>query len=214
MARCSFLFPGRPGGPPGPARPGGGRGGEFRDGALVLRRTLHVEGEPVGFVYLLSDTQELTDRFRSYAGTIFVIMIGAAAVAWLLSSRLQKVVADPILHLAGVADSVSSTEDYSVRAVKHGQDELGGLIDAFNHMLRQIQRRDEALIIAKDKAAEEASRTKSAFLANMSHELRTPLNAIIGYSEMLQEEAEERGQAERSSPTSRRSTPPASTCSP
>jgi len=28
----------------------------------------------------------------------------------------------------------------------------------------------------------------------MSHELRTPLNAIIGYSEMLQEEAEDVGQ--------------------
>ena len=38
--------------------------------------------------------------------------------------------------------------------------------------------------------AEQANRTKSQFLANMSHELRTPLNAIIGYSEMLQEEAE------------------------
>ena len=40
-------------------------------------------------------------------------------------------------------------------------------------------------------AAEAASRSKSTFLANMSHELRTPLNAIIGYSEMLQEDAEE-----------------------
>ena len=43
-------------------------------------------------------------------------------------------------------------------------------------------------------AAEEANRTKSAFLANMSHELRTPLNAIIGYSEMLEEEAQDLGQ--------------------
>jgi len=41
---------------------------------------------------------------------------------------------------------------------------------------------------------EVASRHKSQFLANMSHELRTPLNAIIGYSEMLQEEAEDIGQ--------------------
>ena len=41
------------------------------------------------------------------------------------------------------------------------------------------------------RALEEASRHKSQFLANMSHELRTPLNAIIGYSEMLQEEAED-----------------------
>src|SRR5215211_7292697 len=42
---------------------------------------------------------------------------------------------------------------------------------------------------------EAASQHKSQFLANMSHELRTPLNAIIGYSEMLQEEAEDRGEA-------------------
>jgi signal transduction histidine kinase/CheY-like chemotaxis protein len=39
--------------------------------------------------------------------------------------------------------------------------------------------------------AEAANSAKSQFLANMSHELRTPLNAIIGYSEMLQEMAEE-----------------------
>jgi CheY-like chemotaxis protein/nitrogen-specific signal transduction histidine kinase len=46
----------------------------------------------------------------------------------------------------------------------------------------------EELLKAK-YVAEEASRAKSTFLANMSHELRTPLNAIIGYSEMLEEEA-------------------------
>jgi CheY-like chemotaxis protein len=49
--------------------------------------------------------------------------------------------------------------------------------------------------VAKE-VAEQANRTKSTFLANMSHELRTPLNAIIGYSEMLEEEAEDRGLAD------------------
>ncbi|MDX1437207.1 MAG: ATP-binding protein, partial [Anaerolineales bacterium] len=39
----------------------------------------------------------------------------------------------------------------------------------------------------------ELDRLKSSFLANMSHELRTPLNAILGYSELLQEDAQEFG---------------------
>ena len=46
----------------------------------------------------------------------------------------------------------------------------------------------------KSRELQVASQHKSEFLANMSHELRTPLNAIIGYSEMLQEEAQDRRQ--------------------
>jgi signal transduction histidine kinase/CheY-like chemotaxis protein len=54
------------------------------------------------------------------------------------------------------------------------------------------RRRAEEEVAKAKEASELANRTKSLFLANMSHELRTPLNAIVGYSEMLQEEAEDR----------------------
>jgi len=170
-------------------------GVRFLPGELVLRRSLDVAGDPAGSLYIQYDTSELTLRLWTAIGTTVVIMLGATLVALLLSSWLQRVVSEPLLQLVDVAGKVSRTEDYSIRATKHGQDEVGLLIDAFNGMLTQIQKRDLDLTIARDKA-EEVSRTKSAFLANMSHELRTPLNAIIGYSEMLQEEAEEGGQDE------------------
>ncbi len=84
--------------------------------------------------------------------------------------------------------SVSTDQNYSVRAQRYGEDELGSLTEGFNQMLAQIQARDSELQIARS-AAESANHAKSKFLATMSHELRTPLNAIIGFAEVIKDQA-------------------------
>jgi signal transduction histidine kinase len=186
--------------------PTGGDSFDFDwDRLVVTRRILH-EGKQVGTLQLLSDTEEMRTRVLSHVGVVGVFLLAAFLVAYSISARLQRLVSEPILHLVEVEKKVSETQDYSLRAKKHGTDELGVLIDGFNEMLEQMEERNRALKQAKEDAeeqsqalrlakdeAEEANRTKSAFLANMSHELRTPLNAIIGYSEMLQEECKDAG---------------------
>lgn len=73
------------------------------------------------------------------------------------------------------------------------EDELTNAIMVALHMMaEELSAARQDLIDAHDKAIE-ANETKSKFLANMSHELRTPLNAIIGYTELINEDAEEDG---------------------
>jgi signal transduction histidine kinase/DNA-binding response OmpR family regulator len=178
-----------------PGRPDEGYRGDARH--MAVFQPIVLDSQRIGSVFVQSDLQEVDERLRSYARVVFLILLGSSLVALAISSRVQRVISGPILDLAGMARRVSVEKNYSLRASKQTEDEIGYLIDRFNEMLAQIETQDVELrqvneeLLESERAAMEANQAKSAFLASMSHELRTPLNAIIGYSEMLQEEVED-----------------------
>jgi C4-dicarboxylate-specific signal transduction histidine kinase len=91
---------------------------------------------------------------------VLVLCISLLA-AFFLSMRLQRVISVPVLQLAQAVRTVALEKNYSVRATKQGNDELGQLVDGFNEMLVQIQARDTALQTARDnleKRVEERTR--------------------------------------------------------
>jgi PAS domain S-box-containing protein len=99
----------------------------------------------VGTLYLKSDMKGVYYRFLLY-GLIAALFIGISIIiAYLISKRMQRTISLPILELAQTASVVSDKRDYSVRARKHSNDEVGALTDAFNHMLTEIQAQSEEI---------------------------------------------------------------------
>ena len=113
--------------------------------ALVKRVPVTARGRKIGEIYLQGDVSSLLGRIRSYLAIIGGVAIISHLLVVLVSSRLQRVISDPIIRLAKVANEVTSRKDYSLRAPKMTDDEIGDLVSAFNQMLAEIQARDEAL---------------------------------------------------------------------
>ena len=182
---------------------------EFDGMRMHVLRPVRLGTETVGAIVVESDTRDIWSRLAAFGLAVAGVMIGTIWIAFWLSRGTARIICGPIERLIGVTRLLSDGSHYDVRAEKTTDDEVGELIDRFNEMLGQIQRRDQQLLLqqedlertvdartlelrsanqelvaARDKAMD-ASRAKSEFLANMSHEIRTPMNGIMGMTDLL-----------------------------
>ena len=89
-----------------PARPDAS-GSRFQDNYLRVSHQIELHGQILGTVYVESDMQEWDARLKRYTGIVFVLILGSAIVALLLSSRLQRMISGPILGLQETMRSVA-----------------------------------------------------------------------------------------------------------
>jgi HAMP domain-containing protein len=114
----------------------------FGPSTARVQQTVRLEGERLGLLIIESDLGEIHARMAGYVSVAASVLVCAVGVVLVLSTRLQRVISDPILRLADTARRVSSEKDYSIRAPSDRFDEIGLLTDGFNDMLDQIQVRD------------------------------------------------------------------------
>ena len=136
-------------------------GVQVQDGELTVFRQIVDNGDVLGTVYLRAD-YPLYERVLSYVEIALVVMLLAMLVAFVLSSRLQRLVTHPILAIAQIAREVVERRDYSRRVPKLSDDEVGTLVESFNDMMREIEQRTQALEASNREKAREVEERRGA----------------------------------------------------
>ena len=128
----------------------------FGKSSLTMIQLIVQSGKPLGTIYLQSDLTALSQRFQLYGAISLLITASSLVVAFWLSTTLQRRITSPIVTLAKMAQIISKEQNYSLRAPKLSDDELGSLTDAFNEMLERIHISDSALRASERRESERA----------------------------------------------------------
>ena len=141
----------RSGSHPDPLPPSPGPDGiASKPGQVILFQPIERNGERIGTIYLDSDTDELYARERRFAEIALLVVLASLVTAYLLATPLQRAISEPVRELAQTVSAISLGKDYSIRATKSSEDEIGSLVDGFNEMLDRIHEREKALQSARN----------------------------------------------------------------
>jgi signal transduction histidine kinase len=154
-------------------------------------------GKKVGTAFVRTDLSAMRERFRGYTMTVLGCSAVAVVLVLVLARLLQRLITQPLLSLSSTAAAVTQKSDFSLRARKLGQDEVGQLVDAFNRMLEEVETSQQKVrthaasleqqVNERTARLSEMVAEMEAFSYSVSHDLRAPLRTIRSFAEVILE---------------------------
>lgn len=143
----------------------------FGERVISVTAPLWNEARVVSMIRYTSSLQQVDDMVAQLIRMTFIVGIAVILLFLGLSLFLAQRIVMPIRELTRAARYMAGG-DWSKRAMKRSDDEIGQLAETFNTMVSELNKREKL---------------KNDFISSISHELRTPLTSIKGWSETLKE---------------------------
>ncbi|MFH1700653.1 MAG: ATP-binding protein [Candidatus Zixiibacteriota bacterium] len=152
----------------------------YSDHLHLIKPIIH-ENKNYGYLYIVASEEVMDSKIRSYLGTILLLVTILIIISYFLARKLQSIISTPIIKLSKIAKEISIKEDYSIRAEKSSNDEIGSLYNGFNEMLDQIESGRQE----RDRAMEALSKSEEYFRAMTENTTDLTIvisdNGITGY---------------------------------
>jgi diguanylate cyclase (GGDEF)-like protein/PAS domain S-box-containing protein len=128
-----------------------GEQSRFENKQLIVVKPISMDKDKIGIVYIRADLSRAYWRKIQFIGLVFLVLVAVSLVTFLLSQPLLKLISTPINKLVRTVKKINNTGDYSIRAVKLGEDEMGVLVESFNGLIEAVETQSKALIRAKNR---------------------------------------------------------------
>jgi methyl-accepting chemotaxis protein len=123
----------------------------FESVNLFVVQPIVVDAEMQGSIYIHADFTQPYWRKIQFVGLLFLVLVGVITLTFFLTTPLLRLISSPLKKLVNTVKAISDTKDYSLRAVKVNNDELGVLVDAFNGLIGTVEAQNQSLTRAKDR---------------------------------------------------------------
>lgn len=167
----------------------------FQNNLEITRDIKTLNGKKIGDIYVKADMHKIRESLIKLLFLVCILVTVVLIIAYFITREVQKFISIPVFKLTQTTQTITENKNYSNRAKKFYNDEIGNLVDNFNKMLNEVEKRDYELATANEQLEEkvkertseltDALKAKSNFLSNMSHEIRTPNHAVLNCSKYI-----------------------------
>lgn len=124
---------------------------KFKATNFLQESTVLLDKQSIGHLYIEIENKKFIERIYTFFLYSIVIMLLALFSSFFMINKLKMLISTPLKNLGEAINSILNEKDYSIRASKEHEDELGRLVDTFNNMLSTIEDDNDAIKESEDK---------------------------------------------------------------